>query len=323
MSAYHSISPKRNRPVSRDDFHLAAVDFSVDGISNPGLLGYETLENWERRVAIAPEAFASIFTANFTDPVSLAVDLYDDHLRVDVRSTEDDGKKFSGYAFLFAEDAMGWNVPESYFHVRKDSQGQGIGSQWLKSRIELGVALGESKMQFVAGDENGAHSWGRRGVHVDLDGERKAERHVCSRHYHHKLYAIKDFVGFNDYMYAAGLCAMQSATDMTELALGDIPVKPSLYEALCEPGSPVFSKLGEVYESEPVIGASPVLAVSCAREGMKKAFENAALRGKEPCLSQILATRGAGWPAVIDYGDRVQMEKIGAFLGGWNTISPA
>lgn len=314
MSAYRSIFKTGNRQVRPEDF-AGLKGFKVWASEMPD---NTALHWWNHRLGITPLEFQSIFTQNLGDDITLKVEPDSEQVAVYLKSRP--AGKFTGEMDILFGEAKALLEPNSSFEVSPALQGHGIGKGWIKSCVELRLAIGEQDWRFFAGNANGAYTWARAGVPIDMGHRVAGTRATSSASYLYRLDSIRHHLDPSHYQFARELCFMKNADDMIELARDRTPLPPAVEEELSVPGSAIFDFLKAAHSERPLFKSSPGVSARQDVIEMAAAFKTAA--ENRPATLSLVLGRYNLWPAIVDFNDAPRMKKIGDYMGGWKTIQP-
>ncbi|PZO86481.1 MAG: hypothetical protein DI626_06465 [Micavibrio aeruginosavorus] len=274
---------------------------------------------WNEFVPVEPAEVHAVFSRNFTGEVSAMAEIDRDCITLHVEPAEKE--RFSASCeFLFGGTERMREAGSSLI-VQEKLRGNGIGKEWLKSLVEISVALDKESFNFQAGSVNGAYSWARMDVHVNMSAQLGPQRELQSRRMLARVDALKDFLPAADYRIARALCRMTDREDVARLARYEVPLSEDVGEVLKQANSPIYQKLEKFYEDHPSSAFEKKATAHGERYAMMQAFETAAAQGREPTLARCVLAGGM-YPAVVNFSNAAQMEKIGKRVGGWTNIRP-
>lgn len=315
MSAYQSTLPRRTRPAEARDFFCE--NFRIDGVPVEQKVGHVDLHWWNAHIPLMPADFASLFSENFGGGIKINIELDGSGFTLYLKSSEG---KFEGSAEFLSGRTKEIRNAHSTFQIAPESQGQGIGKLWLKSLVELSVAMGDSAYRFYAGMDNGAYSWASMGIPMDMAPEIAEKRAFQSERMMARIDALKDFLPVYDYGIARSFCRLSSEDDIVNFVRYEVPLPNEIGTILEEPGSSIFESLKKSFDEK--CAAKPTRTSAYDERGsMKDAFKASVVQKKDFTLARCTLSCTL-WPAIIDFNNERRMEKIGSTLGGWNTIRP-
>lgn len=324
MSAYRSILPQRTRFIEPADFK-AAPNLSVHphSFSVPDSLEGE-LNVWNRMIPFLPKTLLNFYEGAFQRDVHVEVHFLNKHYGVpsanhfSINIDSSNGVDFQGNIRFMNGQKLADRG--SSFNVDNNVRGNGIGKAWLKSVIELSLAFGDDALRFQAGDENGAYTWGKAGVPMDMSPEDAFKRTHLSRGVIGRLEAVRPFIPKADYHEARALARFVMKDDINRLAAMTTVVPTHVLDDLQKSGSDIQARLIEFYALHPCEEAPKYLADKDKIQ-LCAAFDGAAQQGRELSLPRFLLSC-ANWEARVDFSNAGEMQTIGAYLGGWKTIIP-
>lgn len=331
MSAYRSILPQRTRSIEPADLK-AAPNLSVY-VNNLPLSGSDEagIDVWDRSIPFLPQTLLKLYEEAFETSIKVKIHFLNknkegaskDFLVLSVGRGCLPGQK------IYSEDFSGRLIflngrtldnDGSTFKVAPDSQGKGLGKAWLKSMVELLLALGDEDLKFQAGLENGAYTWARVGVPMDMAPQDAEARTNLSRMVIGRLEAVRPFLSPSDYHMARALSRFVAKDDINRLASMEAAVPHDVLDDLHQEDSSVYKRLTEFYALHPAVN-DPKMLERTEKNHLSAAFHSAARQERELSLPRFLLSH-AYWNARIDFSNACEMQTIGAYLGGWKTIMP-
>ncbi len=322
MSAYGSIFQKRTRPVETADFrglpHFRALYPALSSA-----LDHEYIvDAWNRLIpSLYPADLYDIFSKAFGE--ALQFDLWfcppsdpdkTQDFEIKIRSLEN---KYEGsIKFRYGrKDPAG-----SGFKVEDTTQSNGYGKAYFKAINELSLAMGNKALPFIAAGDNGGYTWAKAGAYINAGMMYEEELLGLKRTIKGRLCALRPYVDSEAFHKAYGLARIKTKRDISTLAQINEPL-PDFFRV------DDFSEIGKIRERIQVYytrnpadrSASFVAQREVAR--LERAFMIAASQEKPMTLGRALLVK-TGWIGLVDFSDKKQMEKIGDYIGGWNTIDP-
>lgn len=324
MSAYQSTLPRRTRSIETADFKAAPnLTIHAHSFAAPDSLDGE-LSAWNRTIPFLPQTLLKFYKDTFGTNLNLEIHflpyceglLTDDFFSLNVVCPDD--SFFGSVKFLQGQklDSEG-----SSFEVQPAARGKGLGKAWLKSMVELTLAMGNEDLKFQASSENGAYTWGKAGVPMNMMPEQSHKRANLSRLVMGRLEAVRPFLSPDDYGVSRAFSRFVAKDDINRLAAMNAVVPHSVLDDLRTNDSSVCDRMMEFHTLHPGL-TKPKFLVKSDRILLPAAFEAAARQGKELSLPRFLLASQT-WEARIDFNDLENMQTIGAYLGGWKTIAPA
>lgn len=323
MSAYRSILPQRTRPIEAADFRCAStLSVHAHSFAVPDSLDGE-LSAWNRTIPFLPKTLLKFYRDTFGTSVNLEVHFLaeydelstDDFFSLNVDSPDD--SFFGSVKFL---EGKKLENEGSSFEVQPSARGNGLGKAWLKSMVELALAMGNGDLKFQASSQNGAYTWGKAGVPMNMAPEQSNKRINLSRMVIGRLEAVRPFLSPSDYDLAKTLARFTAKDDINRLAAMDVIVPPFVLDDLREKDSSVCDRMMEFHTLHPSL-TKPKFLVKSEKVLLPAAFEAAAKQGRQLSLPRFLLAFQT-WEARIDFSNAGEMQTIGAYLGGWKTIMP-
>lgn len=331
MSAYRSILPQRTRSIEAEDLKRAPrlSLYAYNPADLESLNG--DVDAWNRMVPFLPETLQRLYEDSFQTEVKLEVHFLCRHedtsvenfFAINVEPYCSSEKKFYHEDFFGSVKFMNGRKLEregSSFEVAPNLRGQGLGKAWLKSMVELTLALGGDNLKFRASSENGAYTWGKAGVPMDMAPEYADGRINLSRMVIGRLEAVRPYLSSSEYGKARALSRFIMKDDVNRLAAMDTVVPPDVLDDLRKYDSSIHSRLME-YCALHLSPVKPKLWAASDKIHLTAAFESAEKQKKELSLPRFLLS-GAAWDACVDFSNAGEMQTIGAYLGGWKTIMP-
>lgn len=326
MIAYRSTLEKTKAPVSRVDFRDAGA-LTINEIECHDLIDDEQLYWWNQHVGVKPDEFASIFTRNFSIAVEVDVVPHETGVDLCIKSKAEnsrcDGRAFEGTTSIHLDDIE--RAPESNVRVDKKFQGNGMGTSWMKSVIEANVLLGKKNYRFLAGHENGANTWSRFGAVLDMSPSMKDRREFFSKRVEARLHAMEEQITPLNFNVMSSMVKMDRPDSFADIHAFDTPLEFGLVRkfdgARAGKAFETIKRYAEKSKNKHMQKHPSGVFARTELTNMKEVFDVAVERKKDPTLVQCLYSRTVA-PAVIDFSNAKQMEKIGHYVGGWSAITP-
>ncbi len=314
MSAYRTTLPERTRPVDERDFDALADGVSFGKIAVRNGIDSDNIDFWNHHIPYHPEDIVRLMEKNFRQ--NLYVDfIFNDrsnYLAIDFKQRADRG--FTASLALQGYPVKEYNDCE--ITVENDFQGQGHGKGWLKTMVELCAAFGLPAFQYEAGGDNGAYTWAKAGVYLDIGRGDDCLVSALSNQLGRRLEAVRDFVPPDKFDEVRALCALGQKDDLVKLAAMPLDLPGNV---LAFPR--VADSLASHFNGVPSLSLGSCRTLSEDRGAISKAFERASAQGKICSLPRYLLA-GGYWPAIVDFSDSIQMQAIGNYVGGWSAIEP-
>lgn len=324
MSAYRSTLPKRSRPIEAADFKRAPnLSVHANSFAVPDSMDGE-LNAWNRSIPFLPQTVMKLYEDSFQTEVHAEIHFIsrhdgepvDDLFSLNIASPNDED--FTGSVkFLHGQKVQDEG---SSFQVMPEGRGKGLGKAWLKSMVELTLGFGNDDLWFDAGDENGAYTWARAGIPMRMAPESAIKRTHLSMMVIGRLEAIRPMLSPADYHFARAMARFVMKDDVNRLAEMTAVVPVAVYDDLQKRDSDVCRRMAEFYALHPAI-PSPLSTAMGDKSHLLTAFEYAVSQKGEISVPRYLLAN-LSWEARIDFSDAHVMQKVGAYLGGWNTIRP-
>lgn len=323
MSAYRSTLAKRTRPVDQTDFEAVpylTLGPKVSEYLKDGLF----LGDWDRLVPFLPQDLyrfsKDIFRADVKTEVwflkVLEPCLPD---KVAIKFSDLAERSFS-CSFSY-ENGLYENPEEAHIFVEPKARGRGFGKAWLQFLTELSVALDQEKIYFTAGNENGGYTWAKAGVGLDIQPDNLLMRQTLSERLIGRLEAVKDFIPSPVYGRARSYSRALDKKDLCAIADIDYALPDEACDAICKELGRIHDNFVSFYQTNNINGEKPVVVALGERFHVAEAFHAAQGQGKQLSLARYLLSHTI-WDAVVDLQDEQQMQRIGAYVGGWKTIEP-
>lgn len=308
--AYVSQLAPPERRIIQDDF--AGIENLVVGkVAAQNGVAHHNVKFWNRHIAAMPADICSVLRGHFGCAVALDLSLQNDRA-IDVNMRPVEGEDFRS---LLAVDIGAPPVfHDSEIDILPPAQGNGIGRAWLRAMVEFSAALGFPHFRFSAGLENGGYVWGRAGVNIDYKAAEHRTLEHLSRQLIGRLDALRPALPPSTYHRARALSRLVAKEDMASLAAMDVPVDTMDGQALTH-GFQAFYK-----DNASVLGLAETVETEVDK--LTRCFARAGQMGQPATLGQLLLAR-VSWKAIVDFADTAQMESIGRYVGGWDTIAPA
>ena len=316
MTVYRTTLPPRIRPVDTHDFAAFADDISFGHVPVKDGIASDALDFWNKNIPYYPSDIFHLVSRNFPQKLVINFSYYknEDMLEISYRQRADRGftASFSVQCHPVKEHV------DCHITVEDDFQGQGYGKGWLRTAIELSLALGHPDFKFDAGSDNGAYTWGRLGVSLDMDYDHRHFIAALSDQSIRRLDAAKEFIPTQIFERVRSLCDLKDKDDLVRLTSVFFDVSLP-HNILSYPA--VGRRLAGHFNNAPSILAHGVCKnVGEERRAIHAAFESACAQNKALSLPRYLLAKGY-WPAIVDFSDNVQMKNIGDNIGGWHTIA--
>jgi len=278
------------------------------------------LAGWNRHIPFMPAAICGVFDNNFSCGIRLEINFRPAGFGIILNGREKG--RFDGSAHIDTDDLHSGAEDKSSLNVAPAYQGQGIGKGWIKSRVELSHALGQSRFAFNAGLGNGAYTWPRARAELDLSPIYAEERQFQSHRMMARIDSLRECFTLADYNQMRPFCRLLDRQDPVRLAECDAVVPAHVKDDLQNPDSEIYMALTDFFKNNPLKGEKPWNSAATERRAMIDAFTMAAYQKKPLTLGRVVLS-GMVLHLDIDYNCKPQMEQVGAYLGGWRTIEPA
>lgn len=322
MSAYQSILRKRIRNVTLRDFRECS-GIALEGKDHFVINGREA-ETWNRHFPYTPGQLKSLLADGYASPVSLKFVLSEppySQALIKMRFGRQTGA-FGEIDYRTTDDPY---IFFSRIRLPEEKRGLGTGKIFMRSMIEFDIAMGGTSNRFNAGYDNGGYTWARMGARINTDPYYQPQRTKASLQIEGRLMALRPHIPENIFQGALALSGLSGEDDLINLAnryrnvmIGTI-LSPCYDTAI----NRAFSSRLKDYHYVQADGAGDVEETLFAETtALNCAFRWSAMQGYEGVSLPRFLLTGVVWPALIDYSDREQMEKVGKYLGGWKTIRP-
>lgn len=324
MSAYQSIFKRRTSPVRAQDFaDCANLVVNKKPATEADRLTEDALASWNHYFPLYPQDVCVLFTQNFPQEVNLHMGLGKKGVTFALHGDGPLPTQIEG-TIEYAMNRMS-NAPrigDTFIAVHPDLRGKGLGKSWIRSVLELCIALEEPEFCFRAGLANGAYTWAHLGAHIDMNAS-EADRRYQSIRMLGRLDVLKDFISEQEYKTTCHHCKLRSEGAIQKMAANQAMVPSEAWAALqsADGGQKLLERMENFFKNNPLAGHAPDVAAISEILFICKAFESACERDRPATLSECLLMNTA-YDAKYDFGNARQMNFVTQKLGGWKTIQP-
>lgn len=315
---YRSVLSQRTAPVDGYDFQALEGILTFNGAREPLDLTDEDIRLWNNFLPYTPLQVYEMLAEGYGDatPEMKVTIEYSGILKYKLAMPENPDFRVSGEFGIGPADGMG----RSEVHVPENMRQHGMGRNWLRSQIEFSAALDYDHYAFSAGQTHGGYVWARAGATLDRSLERYPDIHEqltnLSQVLLLKLEAFRPFLPKQDYSLARAFCRVTDAHDLNKLAEMKHATIPA--DALPE----ITGRIDQLLAAN-IFSRADVQTGIVARSSLFDTFEMATKAGSDSVpLSQALLM-STFWPAVVNFNDRMTMDKVESYVGGWQTIERA
>lgn len=327
MSVYQSILEKRSSDVTLEEIR-ACEGLNVhakDMMDIPERLS----KLWNYHYPYHPGQVQQVLTAGYEASIQtqMTLDVPPNCALDVVLFFEGRQNSFSRFTFYAS---MCPNMQGSHIVLPEGLRGKGVGKHYMRNAIEYEIAMGGEKKSFTAGLANGGYTWTSMGAEVEMGNWNgyDCSRNKASLQLQCKLSLIKDHLDADAYDGISELVRINTADSLVRLVDEfrnvTIPLDlkdfvASKEDSLIAPYVIEFHKAHSTFSGYKEMEQEAILNEF---DVMQASFQWAKDQGHEAVQVPRFLLSGTVYPARIDYNNAAQMNRIGAYLGGWNTIKP-
>lgn len=313
---YRSILDKRERPVEAEDFaDVPALMFNQYVADER--MGQESLILWNRYIPYQPFEIYDLLTGGYgRDDLLLKVNAYESGL---IEFQIDHGREESFVSRIAFKMGKTPRVEGTKIEVARDCQGQGVGRICLRNQMELAGALGFEEFTFEAGLEGGGYTWAKMGANIDRNPQRHPDYAVTDAYLSQsllaRLEAARPYLSRSDYGEARALCRITNSDDLVRLSdMGDVRVPKDVLDVSNERIHAFFTSIeGDTHNC--------LVRIREEQHRIVQIFNDASYEETYSSLSlPRYLQKWTSWPAVIDFSNDRQMQRIEDYVGGLWTM---
>ncbi|PZQ45780.1 MAG: hypothetical protein DI551_06475 [Micavibrio aeruginosavorus] len=320
MTVYRSTLSPRERSIDRASFE-DAPHLSFNHYSAGDSIDSNTIDLWERSIPYTPLQMYEVFTAGYDqENVEVNLNIFPSGMLQFKIEHEEDGRKIFTSA-LSIYTTLCRSIHGSKVVVDPDHQGQGIGRTSMRNWIETAAAFWFEAFSFEAAMDDGGLVWAKMGAHLDRDEERQphyvSEEEALFHVLNARLEAARPFIGRENYEIAREYCRIQEPDALVQLAaMGDVVVPR---EAAVEAEQAVMR-----YYLYALGGAKDVIRAAKQEISHLASIFNPKGQGSYEYVSlSAFLQKKIMWSGVVGFSNTKQMEDVGEYLYGWNTLEPS
>lgn len=289
-----------------DDFH-SVRDLDYLRRNDYAHANFERLDFWNLNIPLSPQDFYNIMTAGLPARTQVVLSYFAGVSLTTNTTISVSAANSSDFDDSRQIDFKRGIISTGNIEVDEACQGQGIGRRLIANYIELGKALGLNFFEAKAGNLNGAYTWAKFGIYLDMDDKLSANRAGLSATCLDRLDNLEGLIPAALLVKAKSFICLSDPEDITKIA--DLDFDLFSVEQIWDEGD----------NSNPL----KALFKNCVEEEQEK--EQCRVRAaakycrdkKIPFTLGRYLLAGQSWDGIIDFKNVAQMERVEKYIGGW------